>query len=139
MDRATPILVAALLLGGSASSTVAQATRSGDQERSVRDRVYTAEQATRGKALFRESCAACHASSEFTDEIFLFAWSGQGLHLLYDYIRTRMPEDNPGSLEPAEYAEVLAYILALNGFPDGERELPSGSDSLRRIILETPP
>jgi len=34
------------------------------------------------------------------------------------------------------YAEVIAYILANNGFPDGARELPASQPALEGIIIE---
>jgi len=34
------------------------------------------------------------------------------------------------------YADVIAHILAINGFPDGQRELPAGGQALDRIIIE---
>ncbi len=35
-----------------------------------------------------------------------------------------MPEGDPGSLQPEEYADVLAYLLSLNDYPAGDQPLP---------------
>jgi hypothetical protein len=35
-----------------------------------------------------------------------------------------MSVGQPGSLGGQGYADVIAFILATNGFPNGERELP---------------
>jgi len=34
------------------------------------------------------------------------------------------------------YADVIAHILATNGFPDGQRELPPNGQALDRIIIQ---
>jgi hypothetical protein len=34
------------------------------------------------------------------------------------------------------YADVIAFILASNGFPDGERELPANVRALENIVIE---
>jgi S-disulfanyl-L-cysteine oxidoreductase SoxD len=44
-----------------------------------------------------------------------------------------MPQDRPGSLSAEEYADVVAYILRLNGRPAGERELPADAALLARM------
>ena len=41
-----------------------------------------------------------------------------------------------GSLGAQGYAEVIAHILATNGFPDGEQELPAGGSVLDKIMID---
>jgi hypothetical protein len=48
---------------------------------------------------------------------------------------TTMPEDNPGSLKPQQYADVVAYFLKLNGYPAGKTEL-TGPEALKTIKLD---
>ena len=66
----------------------------------------------------------------------LQAWSGAPLSFLYELISTTMPEDRPGTLEPQEYADVLAYIFELNGLPPGQEELSPTKDAFDKIIIE---
>lgn len=106
-------------------------------KRSVLDGVYTAAQAARGEAAFEKSCTTCHSTADFSGELFLFAWSDQGIHILHDFIRGSMPEDRPGSLSREATSDIIAYILELNSFPKGEEELPSEEAALERIILES--
>ncbi len=47
-----------------------------------------------------------------------------------------MPEDDPGSLRPEEYAAAIAYILQLNGIPSGSATLPSQRADLNQIIID---
>jgi hypothetical protein len=48
-----------------------------------------------------------------------------------------MPKNEPGSLSPEEYADVLAYLLKLNLMPAGPAELPPDSSALRTIRIDT--
>ncbi len=44
-----------------------------------------------------------------------------------------MPPDDPGGLDPEYYADVLAYVLSLNGYPPGEADLPADPRVLREV------
>jgi mono/diheme cytochrome c family protein len=125
MVVATMVWVGALL-----SNVAAQPTKS------VNDGVYTAAQADRGTAVFSKVCASCHETSRFTGDEFLPVWVGKSLFELYDVIHTTMPEDNPGSLKPQQYVDVLAYFLKLNGYPVGTDELPSTDAALKTIKFD---
>ncbi len=50
-------------------------------------------------------------------------------------MQTNMPEDNPGSLRYAQYPDVMAYILKLNGIPSGSRTLDIALAKSARIEL----
>ena len=47
-----------------------------------------------------------------------------------------MPEDNPGSLNAQQYADVMAFFLQLNKFPTGSDELKGDADVLAQIGVE---
>ena len=103
---------------------------------SVNDGIYTAAQADRGAAVFKTTCTACHEPSRFTGDEFLSGWTGKPLHELFQHMSTTMPEDNPGSLKPQQYADVVAYFLKLNGYPAGKTELESAADGLKAIKFD---
>lgn len=106
---------------------------------SVADGVFTEAQATRGEATFRRVCSACHDTNEFSGGRFRLTWVGQSAADLYDTIATLMPEGDPGSLTPAQYAGVVAYLLQVNGYPAGESALPTSLSALRTMeIVEAP-
>lgn len=106
---------------------------------SVGDGVFTEEQASRGEATFRRVCAACHDTGEFTGGRFRLTWVGQSAGDLFDTIATLMPEGDPGSLRPAQYAALVAYLLQLNGYPAGEAALPASLPALQALeIVEAP-
>jgi mono/diheme cytochrome c family protein len=100
--------------------------------------IYTAAQAERGAATFKASCTACHDTARFTGDEFLAGWTGKSLHELFQHMSTTMPEDNPGSLKPQQYADVVAYFLKLNGYPAGKTELASAADGLKAIKFDKP-
>ena len=106
---------------------------------SVLDGVFTESQASRGEATFRRVCSACHDTNEFSGGRFRLTWVGQSAADLYDTIATLMPEGDPGSLTPAQYAGVVAYLLQLNGYPAGEAALPTSLSALRGLEIVAAP
>lgn len=106
---------------------------------SVLDGVFTADQASRGEATFKRVCSACHDTGEFSGGRFRLTWVGQTTGDLFDAISTLMPEGDPGSLSPAEYASLVAYLLSVNGYPAGDAPLPANLSALRDMeIVEAP-
>lgn len=106
------------------------------QEKSVNDGVYTVAQAARGESGFAASCTTCHDTSRFMGEDFLSTWTGKSVHVLFDHVHTTMPEDNPGSLKPQQYADIVAFLLKLNEYPEGEEELPAEAAALKGIKFD---
>ena len=96
---------------------------------------FSAEQADRGRDVYRSSCTACHYSSEFSDRSFKFKWRRRTAGDLFGHISTSMPEDSPGSLPLTQYADLVAYILRMNGFETGTGELPADEAVLDGISL----
>jgi len=111
---------------------------------SVWQGVYTKEQAARGKARYFASCAVCHGgllqgdsdSPELAGTSFMKRWGDQSVGTLFAFAMSQMPAGRPGSLGVQGYADVIAHILATNGFPDGQRELPANGSVLDGIIIE---
>ncbi len=106
--------------------------------RSVVDGVYTSAQLERGENMFLDVCANCHSTSQFKGADFEMAWLGRTVRDLFRLISSTMPQDNPGRLAPQEYADVIAYILKLNGYPAGKAVLGTDEDVLRRIRIDKP-
>ncbi len=130
MQRAAMVALAGLL-----AAAAPAAGQGADTLVSLSDGVYTEAQARRGQAVYEEACASCHLPEYFTGT-FLESWEGAPLSLLFDLIRTTMPQDTPGALERSEYADVLAYIFELNDVPDGDRELRPHPEALTKIVIE---
>jgi mono/diheme cytochrome c family protein len=132
--RLGAVLLTTVALALVPRASVAQANQTGPT-RSVRDGVYTEEQAGRGAKVNEEACASCHMQDWFT-ETLLLSWAGATADMLYDLIRTTMPQDRPDGLSRQQYADILAYIFQLNGLPPGEDELPAGNQELQEILIE---
>ena len=106
---------------------------------SVADGVFSDAQASRGEQTFQRVCVACHDTNEFSGGRFRLTWVGRTTGDLFDTISTLMPEGDPGSLSPAEYASVVAYLLQLNGYPAGDADLPASLQELGGMeIVEAP-
>lgn len=112
--------------------------------RSVWDGVYTKQQAARGQSAYREECLKCHAENLMGGEAapalagdeFLHKWNGKTAGDLFELIRKTMPSEDPGNLSRRQYADILAYILSVNEFPGGQKELESDTAPLNDIRIE---
>ncbi len=86
---------------------------------------FTAEQATKGKALYQKHCALCHGAKLEGEQVspplagarFDQMWRGKSASVLSFHLRRMPPEpvDAPGGLGDEVYANILAYIFATNG------------------------
>src|SRR5262245_33175349 len=108
-------LIAAILTGLAAQ----------EARRSTADGVYSAGQAERGRGRYASTCQGCHAAdlsggvgSALKGDQFKSDWGGLPLARLFERIRT-MPPNGPPQPEDAA-VELLAHVLASNGFPAGE-------------------
>jgi cytochrome c5 len=100
--------------------------------------VYSAPQASRGEETYMAICVACHPAGTYTTAAFKAAWTGRLLSDLFDLVKEKMPKNDPASLTPDEYAQVVAYLLKINGVPAGKTELPPDSEALKKIRIEIP-
>lgn len=100
--------------------------------------VFTAAQAARGEQTYMNICVACHPAGTYTAPAFRAKWDGLLLSDLYGFISNMMPKEQPGTLEPEEYAQVLAYILKINGAPAGKEPLPADAKALKKIRIRMP-
>jgi cytochrome c553 len=101
-------------------------------------KVYAAVQAAKGKEAYQTACVSCHKTVEMAGDKFWSGLVGKPLGEFFGYIRSSMPQDNPGSLSDDDYAAVTAYILQLNTMPAGERPLPGDSAALAKIRVVQP-
>jgi mono/diheme cytochrome c family protein len=106
---------------------------------------YSSDQADRGRKRFESSCAECHGDdlkgginggpplhgSAFEEKYA----NGAPASGLFMFMSTLMPPDFPGRFSPSVYADLMAYVLKRNGFPDGA-PLPSDVDALDHLIIE---
>ena len=115
--------------------------------RSVWDGVYTKQQAERGQATYAEECARCHGANlqggdnnpELAGDSFVDGWNGRSVGDLFELSRLKMPLDDPGSLSRQQVSDVVAYILSVNKFPAGQKELETEGVPLKQIRIERKP
>ena len=112
----------------------------------VLDGIFTGGQAKRGEAVYGMNCAGCHgedlygrAMGPLRGDHFLDRWREDSLNVLFTHIRTRMPANAAGSLSEAAYLDILAYILQVNGFPEGSRELTAAVVTDTRLVGKNGP
>ena len=109
-------VIAAILVGLNAQQA----------QRSTADGVYASAQAERGRALYATTCQGCHAAdlsggngSALKGDRFMSGWAGLPLARLFERIRA-MPPGAPAPPPEAATLDLLAHLLAANGFPPGE-------------------
>lgn len=104
---------------------------------------FTAAQAAAGKMAYNGNCAVCHGSTmtngtfgtPLAGEYFRNMWFGRSVGALYDRSHKTMPPAAPGSLPKDSYANIVAYILELNGFKPGPVSLPAGGEALGNMAI----
>jgi mono/diheme cytochrome c family protein len=118
----------------------------GQSARSIRDGVYSVEQAKRGRAAYSERCFECHGR-DLTGDVetrplvgyeFTTNWADGSLLRLFDRVRVTMPADKPGTLNRQTVADILAFVLQTNGYPAGNEDLSTRSEILEQIKFEVP-
>src|SRR6185503_16747936 len=104
------------------------------------DGVYTAAQAQRGEAIYKDQCAPCHGATlqgqvgpPLTGPDFTADFGKQPLTQLFVKIKNTMPLNAPGSLTPQQAGDVVAFILQTAKFPAGRTDLVADDSTLQQI------
>jgi hypothetical protein len=133
----TTVVISVAFCVAAAATARGQQHRASAGQRSTQGGVYSAEQAARGEELYAGMCKSCHTAASHTGVAFQKSWDGRALSDLFGYISTKMPKNEPGSLAPEEYVDLLAYLLKLNQMPVGVAELSPDTTMLGAIRIET--
>ena len=112
--------------------------------KSTNDGVYSEAQAKRGDVLYKEQCATCHGDNlegsgpmpPLAGKDFLANWQGKSVGELFEKTHTTMPATAPGTLTPAQAAEIVAHMLNASGYPVGTTELEAKVEPLMQIKIE---
>jgi mono/diheme cytochrome c family protein len=121
-----PGAVAAALVASGAALVASQTTA---------PPVFTAQQATAGRAAYVKSCASCHMPDlsgnaevpALAGTAFMSTWSPRRTKELFDYMSASMPYGQP-SLSTAAYESIAAYLLQSNGAIAGSQSLSASTD-----------
>ena len=118
-----------------------RAQESSGRTATIWDGVFTQSQADRGKEKFGLYCAQCHrpdltgeTGPELAGNRFRTGWDSATLDELFTKILKTMPRGS-ANLPADTVTDVITYILAMNNFPTGERNLPTDVDFLGRIRI----
>ncbi|MAI81017.1 MAG: hypothetical protein CL917_18905 [Deltaproteobacteria bacterium] len=108
---------------------------------------FSPAQAIEGEAAYQRHCSNCHGADlegagiapPLTGHRFDFTWRGKTADALAFHVR-RMPpasgaEMGIAALSEDTYTNILAHILAVNGFEPGREELPADTASLSELTL----
>jgi quinoprotein glucose dehydrogenase len=131
----------ALLVGtgvGTAQGPIGPAATFVQTNRTQWDGIFTAAQANRGAPLFEEHCVVCHGGGLAPDLFgseFNARWDGYSIGEMFSLVQTAMPQQQPGSLAPQQYTDIVAYLLHGGGFPAGQEPLQSDADTLGQITF----
>jgi mono/diheme cytochrome c family protein len=93
---------------------------------------FTTAQDARGTTAYLSNCATCHgpnlASSTYgtplAGKYFVGKWGGHNVGELFAYAKAKMPPSRPAGLPDQSYVDIIAHVLAVNGVPAGDKELP---------------
>ena len=118
--------------------------------KTVWDGVYTADQATRGQALYKTHCGYCHrddligggseaGAPALKGPIFTIRWRDQPIADMFVTIGTTMPQNKPDTLTPQVVIDIVSFLLKSNNMPPGNAELPADLDALKTVFMEYRP
>jgi mono/diheme cytochrome c family protein len=132
------------LIGAALVCVTAVSTGATPEQQSVWSGVYTDAQAEQGASLYKTHCASCHGDALAGGEqvpalrgvSFGATWESVPLSDLFERMRKTMPPGKNGVLTRQEYANVLAYVLKMNGMPAGAA-LASDQATLAAIVFQS--
>ena len=104
---------------------------------------YTADQAQRGGTVVSEHCLDCHGEllqgtegPALKGESFMKWLTGRDIGAAFIKIRDTMPVDLEDSVSETDKLDALAYLLQVNGVPEGDTELPADLDALAKMRVQ---
>jgi mono/diheme cytochrome c family protein len=104
---------------------------------------FTAAQAATGKTAYDANCAVCHGNTltngtfapPLGGEYFKGQWTGKTVGAFYNKAKA-MPPAAPNSLPGQTYADIVAYVLQVNGFKAGGTMLAPNPERLEQMRLQ---
>lgn len=136
-----PVLVVAwaVLLAGLSGSA---APRAQSDLPKIWTGVYTEAQAKRGREVFNNRCAHCHDEHltggdgpSLVAAHFNRNWGSRTVERLFKKIKDRMPPGEVFIATDQEKLDITAYLLMMNGFPVGAKDLPMDMVELDAILI----
>ncbi len=105
--------------------------------KTVREPVFTAAQAERGKQAYEANCVTCHLDdlegsanptagargAPLVGTRFVQDFGESKVSALFNKMKRDMPSGQPGSLSDQQYLDIATYVLQKNKYPTGTAEL----------------
>jgi len=134
------------VIGSALWAVPAAARQAAPAARVAWDGVFTDLQADRGEREYGRTCSHCHGLSlegdgaqeipALVSDPFMRHWRGRTVQALFDTLIRSMPADDRGSMTPRATADMVAYLLRINGAPAGNTPLPSEREALAGIVID---
>src|SRR5215475_11601417 len=142
--KLTLVLISLLVVGMGFSAVRAESQA---PQRTTKEPLFSEAQAQRGAALIRQiGCANCHGDTleggpEETPALvgnsFVTEWQNQTLNDLFIKVGSMPPNSNRQGT-PQENVDIMSLLLAINGYPMGDKELSPDPEVLRQIKIVLP-
>jgi mono/diheme cytochrome c family protein len=105
----------------------------------VLDGVFSEAQAKRGETTYASRCAECHEGADVDGPTlegapFIDRWREDNLDSLFAFLKASMPADKPGDLSDNGYVDVIAYLLQMNTYSAGTKELTVAGLATTRLV-----
>ena len=132
------LVIASMWVAGVSHSAV-----SAEQDKTVWDGVFSADQAKRGAEAYTSSCSECHGKDLMGDGFapaltgaeFIGNWNELSVGDLFERIRISMPPSGPSAVSPAQKADIVAHLMNMNKWPAGQGELEPKTEALKQIKI----
>jgi cytochrome c len=115
-------------------------------QKTTKDGVYTKAQADKAAETYAKVCASCHDPAKvpegkkpapaLTGTTFFDNWADRTVGELMTTIRLTMPNDGSMTLTADEAADLAAYILQMNKFPEGKEPLKNDDVGKKTVIVK---
>ncbi|HVQ42264.1 MAG TPA: cytochrome c [Vicinamibacterales bacterium] len=113
-------------------------------QKTTKDGLYAAEQATRGAELYVKHCERCHTPEKvpagkkpgppIVGDKFLDTWRDRTVGELFDTVLNTMPSDGSVTLTADQALDSTAHILKANGFPAGKAPMKN-DDAMKSALI----
>ena len=104
--------------------------------------IYTGAQAKTGEDKYNDNCAQCHGPNlqgmsgpALKGPLFASVKQGFSVGDILTFMSINMPATQPGSLSHDDYVQIMAYVLAQNGYPAGPTELTFDGGTQSKVPL----
>jgi mono/diheme cytochrome c family protein len=104
--------------------------------------LFTEAQVKQGAQKYADNCAQCHGDAlqgqsgpALKGPLFASVKSAFSVGDILTFMSINMPATQPGSLSHDDYVQIMAYVLAQNGYPAGQAALTFDGGTASKVPL----